>query len=242
MAKAAAKPKAKTAKKKVTKKKATPKTIHVTFLIDRSGSMESIRSDVIGGFNSLLHEQQEQEGDCLLTVHQFDGSGFDTIFRAMDIHEVRDATSNDFKPRGNTPLYDAIGWAITEATVRQEQNKNEQPLFVILTDGHENASKEYRQFQIAELIAAKEKEGWIFSYLGANQDAFAVGGNIAVAAAATQNFVPDSYGTQAVLASTSQAIGSARVRSSKGMRVNSTNLYDGTNKAGEEDFRKRTKK
>src|SRR5207253_953347 len=103
-------------------------------------------------------------------------------------------TASDFEPRGTTPLYDAIGRSVTLAQGRActPDGSNEQPLVVVLTDGLENASHEYTHAQIFDLIKAKESAGWIFTYLGANQDAYAVGGAIGINAGATQNYVADA--------------------------------------------------
>lgn len=223
------------------KVKKAQQTLHVTMVIDRSGSMASVRSDVIGGFNELLKEQQNQDGECRLTVNQFDSVGFDTLFEAMDVKEVRDATDEDFSPRGWTPLFDAIGRTITQAQIRSESpdGKDEKVLIVILTDGFENASIEYNQSQIKALIAAKESQGWIFTYLGANHDSYLQAGQMGFARASTQNYAGDSYGTRAVMSNVSAAVSSTRTRMKGGMSVNSSNFYAETGKTAEEDLQSR---
>jgi uncharacterized protein YegL len=221
----------------------TAKTVHVTFLVDRSGSMEAIRSDVIGGFNKFLHDQQAQDGECRLTVHQFDSNGFDTLFSGLEITDVRDATMADFEPRGCTPLFDAIGRAIARAEVRalSAEGKHEQPLIVILTDGLENASEEFTGERIFKLIKAKEKKGWIFTYLGANQDAYAMGGAMGIDPKAVQNYLADEKGTQAAFDSVSDAVGYSRVRAAAGDPLKSSTLYEETGKGAEADQKRRSK-
>jgi uncharacterized protein YegL len=220
------------------------KIVHVTFLVDRSGSMEAIRSDVIGGFNHFLGAQRAMDGECRLTVHQFDSGGFDSLFEALDISDVRDATPADFEPRGMTPLYDAIGRAITLAQGRaaSDAGRNEQPLVVILTDGLENASHEYTHQRIFELIRAKEAAGWIFTYLGANQDAYAVSAAMGINADATQNYVADAQGAAVVFDSVADAVVHSRARLARGETVTSASLYEGTGKRADADARSRTKK
>lgn len=223
---------------------ATTKTVHVTFLVDRSGSMESIRSDVIGGFNHFLHDQQKPEGECRLTLHQFDSGGFDTLVEGLDVNDVREAEHDDFEPRGSTPLFDAIGRAITHAQIRAESpaGKDEQPIIVILTDGMENASTEYTGERISNLIKSKEEKGWIFTYLGANQDAYAMGGSMGIQADAVQNYVADADGAEAVFDSVSAAVSDSRARVARGEQVTSKNLYSNTGKRADADAKARSNK
>lgn len=221
-----------------------PTTVHVTFVLDRSGSMETIRGDVLGGFNGFVDDQKAQAGECLLTLHQFDSGGFDTLHSARPIGEIPHAGPNDFRPRGMTPLFDAIGRAITEAQVRSEQRKGageaaEQQIVVILTDGQENSSREYTREQVFNLIRAKEAEGWIFTYLGANQDSYAVAHSLGFSGAATQDFLADSGGTRAAYASVSGAVTSTRGRLMGGQSVRSESFYAESGKAADEDKKAR---
>lgn len=197
------------------------KTAHVTMVVDRSGSMSTMRHAVIEGLNAFLHEQQGQLGECLVTMHQFDTGGFDTLFSAMEVKQVRDATLMDFVPRGGTPLYDAIGRAIMHAQVRAEYHKDEQPIIVVMTDGEENSSKEYSREKVFDLIKQKEAQGWVFTYLGANQDSFAVGGAVGFHRASIQNWDNASMAYSAV----SNAVTSTRTRLAEGQTVSSRNFY-----------------
>lgn len=222
-----------------------PPTVHVTFIVDRSGSMESLRSDVIGGFNAFIADQKAQPGKCRLTLHQFDGGGFDTLHDARNIGEVPNVGTGDFVPRGSTPLYDAVGRAITNATIRLEarraaNKRAEKQIVVILTDGQENASSEYTREKVFELITAKEAEGWVFTYLGANQDAYAVGGGMGIAMAATSGYKGDSAGMGAVMDMVSHAVSSTRTRTLAGVNVSSASLYAETGKTAEDDLQRRS--
>jgi hypothetical protein len=176
--------------------------------------MEDIRSDVIGGFNSFVKAQRAEEGECLMTLVQFDSQDpYEVICEATPLAELTDLTEANFSPRASTPLYDAMGHAIANAAIRQEKlaakgRPSEQVLFVTLTDGLENASSEYSREKVFKAINKRQKDGWTFAYLGANQDAFAEGGAIGVAAGATRGYVADAPGTamafQALASSTSR--------------------------------------
>jgi Mg-chelatase subunit ChlD len=221
-------------------------TVHVTFVVDRSGSMQSIRDDVIGGFNSFLDDQRDGDGVCLLTLHQFDTDGIDTLHHARNVVEVPKAGPADFVPRGGTPLYDAIGYAIATAQVRQEGRTRdgaeaEKQLVVVLTDGMENSSREYTQEKVKALITAKEAEGWIFTFLGANIDSYAVGGGMGFSTAAVMDFAADPRGTQVAYANVSMATSGLRRATAGGQSVTSDTLYAGVGKLAEQDKKDRKK-
>lgn len=217
--------------------------VHVHMVIDRSGSMESIRSDVIGGFNAFLADlRSNSDLPCRLSLYQFDSGGYDALFQDMDVGEVRDADQADFAPRGMTPLWDAVGQTITRAQVRAETptGQTEQPIVVILTDGLENASQEYSGERLRALIGQKEATGWIFTYLGANQDAMLAASSMGIHRATTQNFVADSKGVAAAFVSTSAAVNSTRVRTARGQSVGASTFYSETGQGAEQDYQSRT--
>ena len=149
------------------------------FILDRSGSMETCWDDTIGGFNSFLAEQQKDGGT--LTLIQFDHE-YELFYANKPITEVEPLTRETFKPRGSTALLDAIGRAIKECKTQTI------PTIVILTDGYENASHTYSKPHIKDLIEERQKDGWTFVYLGANQDAFAEAGALGIAPAATMTY------------------------------------------------------
>lgn len=148
------------------------------FILDRSGSMETCRADTIGGFNAFLRDQQAMGGT--LSLIQFDHE-YQVTFGPKPIGDVEPLTTETFQPRGSTALLDAIGRTIKEATVQN-------PSVVILTDGQENASRDYTKAHIKDLIEQKTKDGWTFAYLGANQDAFAEAGSMGIPAGCTMNY------------------------------------------------------
>lgn len=149
------------------------------FLLDVSGSMESCWDDTIGGFNSFLRDQIPFGGT--LTLIQFDHEYKVTCERTK-IEDVKPLTRETYKPRGSTALLDTIGRLI------KEWNGSSNPSVVILTDGQENASRQFTKAHIKDLIEQKTKEGWTFAYLGANQDAFAEAGSIGISPICTMNY------------------------------------------------------
>lgn len=191
--------------------------VHITLVLDRSGSMNMIRDDVIGGFNAFLDEQKAQPGDCRVTMIQFDTQGVDHLYVASSIADVRPMTQADFVPRGGTPLYDAIGQAIGETETRIKAKKDpEVQLFVIITDGDENQSNRYTKRQIFEMIETKQGEGWVFTFLGANQDAYKAGESIGIAKQNISSFAASAGGTAAAYASVSSNTAGLRSAVSKG--------------------------
>ena len=149
------------------------------FLLDRSGSMETCWDDTIGGYNSLVKEQAEFGGT--MTLIQFDHE-FNVTYENKLIGEVEPLTRETYKPRGSTALLDAIGRAIKECKTDMI------PTVIILTDGQENSSLTYTKAHIKDLIFERQKDGWQFVYLGANQDAFAEAGAMGIAPGCTMNY------------------------------------------------------
>ena len=158
--------------KKAKKKK---EKVLLVFILDKSGSMHVCKKDVIGGFNEYLKKQQAEKKDIFLTMYQFDDV-FETSFSAQNAKEVSVLTETTYSPRGNTALYDAVGLAIrnTEAYIKTSK-EDVKVTFVIMTDGHENASKEFKKDSIKTQIDEKEKQDWIFTYIGATSDAWDAG-------------------------------------------------------------------
>ena len=188
------------------------RTLHIYFVLDRSGSMQSIASDVIGGFNSFLGEQRADGADALMTLVQFDSQdSHEVLSDATPIGDVPGLSAHTFVPRGATPLYDAMGHTIADATIRAERRATagepaEDILFVTFTDGLENQSVEYTRQQIFELITKRETAGWTFAFMGANQDSYAEGASLGYSAPSTQNWTATPEGTVAAMASMSSAV------------------------------------
>ncbi len=158
---------------------------HITVILDRSGSMHSIRNDVIGGFNSFLQEQKTEADSATLTLVQFDSvNPYELVHNELPLDEVPDLTRRSYVPRGTTPLLDALGRGIHEVEARRNERAGRQSpakeVFAVITDGRENASREYRRAQVEEMVKEKtEKDGWQFVFLSADlssiRDALSVG-------------------------------------------------------------------
>lgn len=165
--------------------------VEIVVILDRSGSMASIRDDVIGSFNTFLKEQQEVKGAANLSLIEFDHQ-YKVVYDAEPIDKVKPLTLETYVPRGSTALNDAIGDTLT--TMFKEGPKR--AVISIITDGQENSSIKFKTDQIKSMIKDAEGRGWQVNYLAANQDAFAVGSTLGVLAANIVNFVADSAGTQ----------------------------------------------
>lgn len=159
-------------------------TAEIICIIDRSGSMQEIRDDAIGSFNSFLEKQKQIGNDALVTIVLFDDR-YELIHNATKIANVKPLTSSTYVPRGTTALYDAIGRTIAEIDARLPQRPEGKPndniTIAILTDGHENSSREFTQKQIFHLIESRTKNrDWDFIYLSADPDAFDAAGDIGI--------------------------------------------------------------
>jgi hypothetical protein len=150
---------------------------HITIILDRTGSMQSIRDDTIGGFNVFLAENKNQPGKCTLTLVQFDSQDpYEIIHQFKPLDEVPDLTHETYVPRASTPLLDALGRGINDLeqqlSLLDAGKKPAGVVFVVVTDGKENASREFSRDQIIKMIADKqEKDEWQFVYLSADLDA-----------------------------------------------------------------------
>lgn len=161
----------------------------ITLVVDRSGSMESIRADAQGGVNTLIEEQAKQEGEAFLTLVEFD-QHYEFVHQGTPIQEVK---PYELVPRGMTALLDAVGRAINETGQRlaamPESQRPGLVVFIIVTDGQENSSREFSLAQIKEMIQKQQSEyNWQFTFLGANQDAFAEAGGMGIDADGVANY------------------------------------------------------
>jgi hypothetical protein len=161
----------------------------ITLVVDRSGSMLSIREDAEGGINSFVSGQAKQPGQASFTLVQFD-TEYEFVHRGVPISEV---PAYQLVPRGSTALLDAVGRAINESGSRlaamKEADRPGLVVFVVVTDGQENSSREFTKARIKEMIEHQQTHyNWQFTFLGANQDAFAEGGALGVARAGIANF------------------------------------------------------
>jgi len=175
----------------------TNEKTHIICILDRSGSMSSIISDSIGGFNTFLKQQKELPDEATLTVALFDDQ-YELLYDNIDIKKADELTNKIWIPRGTTALYDAIGKTINIEKTNFAKLGDEKPskvLVCIVTDGQENASREYNIDNVKKLIKKCEKDNWNFLYLAANQDAFDVGTSFGVSAGNTYTFNATSAGT-----------------------------------------------
>lgn len=179
----------------------------LVFIIDRSGSMNGLEDDTIGGFNSMLRQQQAVDGSATVTTVLFDDQ-YELLHDRVDIQKVEPMTRKTYIPRGSTALLDAIGKTIHNIRKAQkeakEEDRAEKVIFFIITDGQENASKHYTASMIQERIRHQEKKhGWEFIFFGANMDAIAEAAKIGIAADRAKNYCANSAGTALVYGSMS---------------------------------------
>lgn len=156
---------------------------HIAFLLDRSGSMQSIKTDTQGGFDAYIESQKGQPGRCTVTLAQFDDQ-YEEVYAGLDIAAVPPL---DLQPRNMTALNDSIATLIRSTgdylSALPEKQRPGTVVVGIMTDGHENASKEWTRAGVKALIEQQEGQyNWTFSYLGANQDAVEVGATLGIAA------------------------------------------------------------
>jgi Mg-chelatase subunit ChlD len=196
---------------------------HIAVILDRTGSMESIRDDTIGGFNAFLTEQKQQPGKATLTLVQFDSQDpYEVIHQVKTIKEVSELTKETYVPRASTPLLDAIGRGINDLEKcladMKEDSRPSKVVFVVITDGQENASREFRRDQILKMITEKEKQNsWQFVFLSADLDAINDAMDHGFQAKAAMAFDQTGVGVKNAWASVSQNI--ANYRSSRAKDV-----------------------
>ncbi|MEG1012892.1 MAG: VWA domain-containing protein [Clostridia bacterium] len=186
----------------------------LVFILDRSGSMGGLEKDTIGGYNSMLEKQKALEGECFITTVLFDNR-YELLHDRIDIRAVKPITAKEYYVGGSTALLDAIGITIHKIGNAQRNTADdyraEKVLFVMITDGEENSSKEYSSQKIKEQIERqKEKYGWEFIFLGANIDAVETAKGFGIAADRAVDYVPDKEGTALNFRMMSEAIAGFR--------------------------------
>ena len=171
--------------------------LELVLILDKSGSMSGLESDTIGGFNSMIDKQKEAGVDAKVTTVLFD-THFKTLHDRADIKKVEKLTSKDYVASGNTALLDAVGETINKISkVEDIYAKNRAVLFVIITDGQQNSSKEYSKAQIKKMISDKqEKYDWEFIFLGANIDAASEAESIGIQRSNAVKYQNNSEGVQ----------------------------------------------
>jgi uncharacterized protein YegL len=164
----------------------------ITLVVDRSGSMDQVKEDAEGGVNTFISEQGKEPGEALLTLVQFD-TEYEFLHKGMPIQQV---PKYELIPRGTTALLDAVGKAINETGERLAKiDEGDRPglvIFVVMTDGQENSSKEFTKAQLKKMIEKQQNEfNWHFTFLGANQDAFAEAGGMGIHKDGVANYAMD---------------------------------------------------
>lgn len=172
----------------------------MVFLLDRSGSMEGLEKDTIGGFNSLIAKQKKVKGSAKITTVLFDNE-YEVLHNRIDLKEVVAMTADQYFVRGSTALLDSVGKTIQDIgkalAKTHEDNRPEKVIFVIITDGMENASNKFSQQQIKDMIEhQKAKYNWEFMFLGANIDAVAVAESYGISEDRAVEFLCDEIGTE----------------------------------------------
>ena len=182
----------------------------LVFIIDRSGSMYGLEKDTIGGFNSLIEKQRKEDGECYVSVVLFDDVS-EVLYDRVKLENVREMTAEDYEVRGCTALIDALGGAIHHIGNIHKYARNEDvpehTVFVIITDGMENASRMYSSDRVKNAVKRqKEKYGWEFLFIGANIDAVETAANYGIGADRAVNYNADSKGTAILYETVSSAV------------------------------------
>lgn len=198
---------------KTSKAKANART-ELVMILDRSGSMSDVVSDTIGGFNGMIDRQKKEAGECKVSTVLFDDE-VEVLHNRVDLREIRPITEREYNTRGCTALLDAVGRAINHHIVVQrhlpENQRADKVVFVIITDGLENASREYTGQTIRRLVKQEqEKWGWEFIFIGANIDAIAAAGNIGIRRERAVNFHCDKTGVGHTFMSVCKAVSNVR--------------------------------
>ena len=171
----------------------------LVFILDRSGSMNGLEADTIGGFNSMIEKQRREEGECFVSTVLFDDVS-DVIHDRVSLADIPKMTEKDYFVRGCTALIDAIGGAIKHIgnihKYARDEDVPEHTVFIITTDGYENASHKYTSDEVKKMISRQtEKYGWEFIFLGANIDAVQTAANLGIREDRAVNYHADSTGT-----------------------------------------------
>ena len=186
----------------------------IVFILDRSGSMAGLEADTIGGFNSLIAKQRKEEGEAYISTVLFDNDS-EVVHDRLPLDKIPEMTRDVYYVRGCTALLDAVGSAVHHIgnvhKYAREEDRPEHTLFVITTDGMENASRHYTYDRVRQMIERqKEKYGWEFLFLGANIDAAREAARFGINADYAADYHADSRGTNVIYETVSDAISHVR--------------------------------
>ena len=220
--------------------------VHISMVLDRSGSMSGIASDIVGGFNHFLAEQRAQPGIARVTLAQFDSEDpFEVLIDGVDLREVTDLDRSAYQPRAMTPLYDAVGRMIAKvdadiAARAERQAPAEDQVVVIITDGRENHSREQTRASIFEMIEKRRRDGWVFVFLGANQDVYAEGERMAVPVGNRAAWAATKKGSQELWQDVSHSTTAHRMKQRYQRKVEADEFYQKKPKQNPPEPRERT--
>ena len=186
----------------------------IVFILDRSGSMAGLEDDTIGGFNAFIAKQKKEDGEALISTVLFDDRS-EVIYDRVDLRKIEPMTDRQYYVRGCTALLDALGGAIHHIgnvhKYAREEDRPEKTLFIITTDGMENASRRYDYDRVRKMVERqKEKYNWEFLFLGANIDAVETAGRLGIDRMHTSNYHRDRRGNRAMYDSVNEAVTMSR--------------------------------
>lgn len=182
----------------------------LVFLLDKSGSMSRLADDTIGGFNTMINKQKEEEGEAYVTTVLFNRN-YQTLHDHLFLPDVPLLTEEEYLPMGGTALLDAVGDTINSIGARlnstPEEERPEKVIFIITTDGYENSSREFTKEKVKEMIEhQRNKYSWTFIFLGANMDAVAEASSLGINPGFSKTYSRTSIGTQSVYKAVANAV------------------------------------
>lgn len=188
--------------------------VELVFILDRSGSMSSLETDTIGGFNSMIKSQKSVDGECIVTTVLFDDR-YELLHDRINLKGISPLTEKEYYVRGTTALLDAVGRTINKiASVQRntaEEERAEKVLFIITTDGYENASREYSYDKVKAMIEKeRDRYGWEFLFLGANIDALETAEKFGISKDKAADYHADGEGTRVTYQAMDQAVRTLR--------------------------------
>ena len=210
--------------------------IELVFILDESGSMRGLEKDTIGGFNSTIDKQKKEDGDCLVSTVCF-SNGQRVIHDRVNLRDVKELTDRDYRPCGSTALIDTVASSIKHIRMVhkyiRKEDRPDKTMFIITTDGMENASHKYSLGETKRMIEECKEKGWEFIFLAANIDAYETARDYGFDEESTVNYVNDEEGTNIKFCCVDKAISSIR----------SSGVLDREwNYEAKEDYKKRGKK
>lgn len=187
--------------------------IELVFILDESGSMRGLEQDTIGGFNSTIDKQKKEDGDCLVSTVCF-SNGQRVIHDRVNLRDVKELTDKDYRPCGSTALIDTVASSIKHIKMVhkyiREEDRPDKTMFIITTDGMENASHKYSLGETKRMIEECKEKGWEFIFLAANIDAYETARDYGFDEESTVNYVNDDLGTNIKFCCVDKAISSVK--------------------------------